>query len=133
MGQMWSDPVTETPRAGSTEIWNIFNLTGDAHPIHVHLVEFQVLSRQALLTDSAGNPLPQVDPSAPVEAPDANERPAYKDTVKTYPGKVTRIISKFDLPSNANVRRGDKLRYVWHCHILDHEDNEMMRPYDVIA
>ena len=130
---MWSDPVIENPKAGTVEVWNIMNLTGDAHPIHVHLVQFQVLDRQALLTDAAGNPLPQVDPNAPKLAPEANERPAWKDTIKTYPGTVTRIIAKFDLPAGTKAKPGDKFHYIWHCHILDHEDNEMMRPFDVVA
>lgn len=129
----WSDPVIEKPKVGDTEIWNIMNLTGDTHPIHVHLVQFQVLDRQALLADAAGNSLPQVDPAAPQLAPDANERPAWKDTVKCPPGTVTRIIAKFDLPSGTPTTPGQKFRYVWHCHILEHEDNEMMRPFDVVA
>ena len=68
-----------------------------------------------------------------LRAPEANERPAWKDTVKTYPGTITRVIAKFDLPESIPVPRGSSLRYVWHCHMLEHEDNEMMRPYDVIT
>jgi len=128
----WDDPVTETPKAGSTEIWSFLNTTGDIHPIHVHLVKFQVLNRQAFDANGylqnqrvvfAGIPKP----------PEANERPAWKDTVKTYPGTITRVIAKFDLPEGTQVTPGTALRYVWHCHMLEHEDNEMMRPYDVIA
>lgn len=139
LGLMWSDPVTENPKAGSTEQWNIYNLTGDAHPIHVHLVQFQVLNRQNILVDGAGNLIldkngkPQPDPASPPQPPAPNERPAWKDTIKTFPATITRIIAKFELPTGANVKHGDKVRYVWHCHILDHEDNEMMRPYDVIV
>jgi spore coat protein A len=129
----WDDPVIEAPRAGSTEIWNIMNLTGDTHPIHVHLVEFQVLDRQALQVDTGGNPIANVDTTAPRLAPHANERPAWKDTVKCPPGYVTRIIAKFDLPTGTPTTPGQRFRYVWHCHILEHEDNEMMRPFDVIA
>ena len=66
-------------------------------------------------------------------APESNERPAHKDTIKSYPGYVTRVIMRFDLPHGAQVSPGDELLYVWHCHILEHEDNEMMRPYKVIA
>jgi spore coat protein A len=66
-------------------------------------------------------------------APESNERPAHKDTIKSYPGYVTRIILRFDLPDGASVTPGEELLYVWHCHILEHEDNDMMRPYKVIA
>ncbi len=131
--QHWDDPVSEEPKAGTLEVWNLFNLTGDAHPIHVHLVQFQVLNRQALRTDADGNPLAEVDPQAPVLPPAANERLAWKDTVKTYPGFVTRIIARFELPKGTATTPGERFRYVWHCHILEHEDNEMMRPYDVVA
>jgi spore coat protein A len=62
-----------------------------------------------------------------------NERPAFKDTVKAMPGEVTRFITRFDLPSGTSARRGQKFRYVFHCHILEHEDNDMMRPYDVVG
>ncbi len=128
----WCDPVTEDPRAGSTEIWSFANTTGDAHPIHTHLVRFQVLNRQPFdvmqyLQNNklvfTGNPMP----------PERNERPAWKDTVKTYPGYLTRVIQKFDLPAGTPVSPGQEFRYVWHCHVLEHEDNEMMRPYNVIG
>jgi spore coat protein A len=65
-------------------------------------------------------------------APESNERPARKDTIKAYPGYVTRIIQRFDLPHGAPTTPGQELFYVWHCHILEHEDNEMMRPYKVV-
>jgi spore coat protein A, manganese oxidase len=126
----WADPVTETPRAGSVEIWRIINTTGDAHPIHVHLVQFQILDRQLFDTTQYPNRLVFTGPRV---TPPANERPAFKDTVKAMPGEVTRVIASFDLPSGTQVRRGDKFRYVFHCHILEHEDNDMMRPYDVVG
>ena len=128
----WSDPVTETPKAGSLEIWSFLNTTGDIHPIHIHLVKFQVLNRQAFDANSYLQNQKVVFTGIP-RAPEANERPAWKDTVKTYPGTVTRVIAKFDLPEGAQVAPGTALRYVWHCHMLEHEDNEMMRPYDVIV
>jgi spore coat protein A len=128
----WSDPVTETPKAGSTEIWSFANTTGDIHPIHVHLVKFQVLNRQPFDPASYLQNQKVVFAGAP-RAPEANERPAWKDTVKTYPGTITRVIAKFDLPEGTQVTPGTALRYVWHCHMLEHEDNEMMRPYDVIV
>jgi spore coat protein A len=69
----------------------------------------------------------------PRVTPPANERRAFKDTVKSMPGEVTRFISRFDLPRGTSARRGQKFRYVFHCHILEHEDNDMMRPYDVVG
>ena len=102
----WGDPVTEHPALGATEVWELRNLTPEAHPIHLHQVQFQVVGRQPL---------------------DGTERPAepweagLKDTVATFPGEITRIRATFNLPG----------RFVWHCHILEHEDNEMMRPYQV--
>lgn len=128
----WDDPVTEDPRAGSTEIWALANTTGDVHPMHLHLVRFQVVNRQPfdvrrfLATGQVqftNQPLPA----------EANEQNAWKDTVKTYPGYVTRIIQRFDLPPGTEARAGQRFRYVWHCHILEHEDNEMMRPYEVVG
>jgi len=128
----WDDPVSEDPKAGSIEVWSFVNATGDVHPIHLHLVQFQVLNRQAFDVKTylqtgklnfTGIPMP----------PEANERPGWKDTVKTYAGYVTRVIQKFDLPIEALASSAQEFRYVWHCHILEHEDNEMMRPYVVIA
>jgi len=128
----WEDPVIENPKAGTTEIWRILNTTGDAHPIHVHLVQFQILDKQPF--DSARYlATNQLVFTGAAAAPAPNERPAFKDTVNTMPGEVTRIIAKFDLPTGTKVRRGQRFPYLWHCHILEHEDNEMMRPYDVVG
>ena len=124
------DPVTESPRAGSTEIWRIINTTGDAHPIHVHLVQFKILDRQPF--DVTQYPGRLAFTGLRVRPP-ANERNAAKDTVQAFPGEVTRIIAKFDLPGGTHVDRGQRFRYVLHCHILEHEDNDMMRPYDVVG
>lgn len=126
----WDMPVTENPRAGSVEMWRIINTTGDAHPIHIHLVQFQILNRQPF--DPALYPDRLVF-TGPAVRPPADERPAFKDTVKSLPGDVTRLLMRFDLPSGTRLRRGEKLRYVYHCHILEHEENEMMRPYDVVG
>jgi len=93
-------------------------------------VQFQILNRQPFDVDQY--PANLVFTELPI-APDLNERPAWKDTVKTFPGEVTRIIAKFDLPTGTKVNPGEKFRYVWHCHILEHEDNDMMRPYNVVA
>jgi spore coat protein A, manganese oxidase len=120
-GKRWHDPVTENPVLDTTEIWSLVNLTDDAHPIHLHLVRFQILDRRPFdVTEYLVNKrIRYVGDAFP---PDANEA-GWKDTVKATPGAVTRIIIKFE---------GHAGRYVWHCHILEHEDNEMMRPYDVI-
>jgi spore coat protein A len=128
----WHEPITEDPKAGSTEIWSFINLTGDVHPLHVHLVQFQVLNRQAFDIPTYQQTGKLVFTGKPM-APEGNERPARKDTIKSYPGYVTRVIMRFDLPHGASVTPGQELLYVWHCHILEHEDNEMMRPYKVIV
>jgi spore coat protein A, manganese oxidase len=131
--QRWEDPITETPKAGSTEIWRIINKTDDAHPIHVHLAPFQVLDRQPF------QPVEDVDPNAPrtligppVPASD-DERFGLKDTVQSLPAQIVRILIRFDLPAGAAVIPGQTFRYVFHCHMLEHEENEMMRPFDVIG
>jgi spore coat protein A len=131
-GAHWNDPVMEKPRVGATETWNLINGTEDAHPVHLHLVQFQILGRRQFdkkLYESEGMLLNTGD----FVPPDPNERPAWKDTVKALPGFVTGIIAKFDLPSGTVSARGQKYRYVWHCHILEHEDNEMMRPFDLVS
>lgn len=158
-GQMWMAPISEFPRVGSTEEWVIANLTMDTHPIHLHLVQFQLVDRQDF--DAAGYmelwemingmvPLmhptfevpvgPFLSPNGPID-PEENEL-GWKDTIRMNPNQVTRIRVRFapqDVPSG-NVKPGENLfpfdpttepGYVWHCHILDHEDNEMMRPYKV--
>ena len=128
----WSDPVTENPTAGSTEIWSFANTTGDVHPIHVHLVRFQVLNRQPFDANVYLQTGKIQFTGMPIAA-ETNERPAWKDTIKTYPNYLTRVIQKFDLPPGTQVTPGKEYRYVWHCHILEHEDNEMMRPYTVVG
>jgi spore coat protein A len=134
----WSTPVTENPRTNTTEVWELYNVTTDGHPIHVHLVRFQVLNRQKFdlnLFQSTG----KIKFIAPPEAPGANERPAWKDVVKAFPGDpdngvglVTRIIQKFELPNGLSAPPQGVPPYVWHCHILEHEDNDMMRPYNLL-
>jgi len=98
--------ITENPAIGATEEWEIHNFTADAHPIHVHQVMFQVVSRQVM--------------GGAVRGPESWES-GYKDTVISYPGEITRIKAVYDIPG----------LFVWHCHILSHEDNEMMRPFCV--
>ncbi len=105
----WRSPLTETPSQGTTEIWEVWNFTGDAHPIHIHQVQFEVLGRQPMAggVSLAGSNLP-----LPAET-------GTKDTVTVYPGEIARVKATFQMPGLT----------VWHCHILEHEDNEMMRPY----
>ena len=121
-GKRWHDPVSENPVLDTTEIWELMNLTDDSHPIHLHLVRFQVLDRRPLNTGVYlyQNKLVYTGDAVP---PEPHEM-GWKDTVRATPGACTRIIVNFS---------GYPGRYVWHCHILEHEDNEMMRPYDVIA
>jgi spore coat protein A len=118
----WMDPVSENPALGSTEIWSLVNGTEDSHPIHLHMVRFQILDRRNFFVMNylRKRELKFTGPPVP---PDANEM-GWKDTVRAEPGMVTRIIVRFD---------GYPGRFVWHCHILEHEDNEMMRPFDVLA
>jgi spore coat protein A, manganese oxidase len=103
----WDAPITENPAVGTTEVWEMHNLTEDAHPIHIHEVLFEVVDRQPL----AGGP---------AQGPEPGET-GLKDTVIAYPDQTTRVRAHFD-------RAG---LFVWHCHILEHEDHEMMRPYRI--
>jgi FtsP/CotA-like multicopper oxidase with cupredoxin domain len=165
--------LTELPQIGSTEEWEIINFTADAHPIHLHMIQFQVMNRQVFddigytaayealfpvgaVIDGYGPPLdyntvnldgaiggnPAVGPFLgvnPIQPPLPQEK-GWKDTVLSYPGEVTRIIARWapqDVAVNG-VKPGQNLfgfdptygpGYVWHCHIIDHEDSEMMRPY----
>jgi len=116
---MWSEPpITETPYNGTIEIWELFNTTVDTHPIHLHLVQFQILDRAPFTGDPNGPDL-VIGQSQP---PDPNEM-GWKDTVRANPGEVTRIIARFGPFTGI---------YPWHCHIIEHEDHDMMRPYEVL-
>ncbi|GAA1760322.1 multicopper oxidase family protein [Agromyces humatus] len=118
----WEDPVTENPAVGSTEVWEFVNTTADAHPMHVHEVAFEVVDREGLVRD-AEDPEDIVVPFEPdgsVSGPEPWET-GFKDTVIAYPGQVTRVRATFVNPG----------QFVWHCHIVEHEDNEMMRPYRI--
>ncbi len=148
-GQKWSAPISELPTLGTTEEWVIVNPTADTHPIHLHLVQFQLVNRQAFqvkkyqtawMAAQGGMMPPLMNPTVPVDPtpylqgkiilPTLNEQ-AWKDTIQMRPGEVTRIRVRFAaqdgtaFPFDATSGPG----YVWHCHIIDHEDNEMMRPY----
>jgi FtsP/CotA-like multicopper oxidase with cupredoxin domain len=118
---MWADAVTENPGVGDTEVWELYNFTADAHPMHVHEIVFEVVNREALVLDGeTGEPVQPVQLSGNVRPPEAWET-GFKDTVIAYPAEVTRLRAKFDTPG----------QFVWHCHIVEHEDNEMMRPYRI--
>jgi FtsP/CotA-like multicopper oxidase with cupredoxin domain len=162
---------SELPNEGDTEVWEIVNLTADAHPIHTHLTQFQLLNRQNFnvnkyngayntafpggvfmpaygppLDYNTGNPRalggnPDITPflQGPAMPPNANEA-GWKDTVIMFPGQVTRFTVRYaptDKPINdPNLYypfdpNASGHGYVWHCHIIDHEDNEMMRPYAI--
>lgn len=158
-GQLWSDPVLETPVVGSTEDWYIVGMTAGSHPIHLHLVQFQVLGRHNFNVTAyerewtrVNGPLPLKHPpvTIPIEPfligepipPNENEL-GWKDTVIAHPGQVTRIRVRYapqDVPEGLS-QPGENYYsfdpavgagYVWHCHLLDHEDNEMMRPLKII-
>ena len=118
----WHMPVTENPVLDSVEIWSFINTTDDSHPIHLHLVRFQILDRRRFEPFFYTN-TGEIRYTGPVTPP-APEEAGWKDTVRADPKMVTRIIVRFE---------GYLGRYVWHCHVLEHEDNEMMRPYDVVA
>jgi spore coat protein A len=122
-GKRWHEPVSEKPVLGTTEIWEFLNLTDDAHPIHLHLVRFQILDRRPIEVSEYIYRNRKIVYRGDALPPDANEA-GWKDTVRATPGASTRIIVKFE---------GYTGRYVWHCHILEHEDNEMMRPYEIVA
>jgi FtsP/CotA-like multicopper oxidase with cupredoxin domain len=129
----WAQPITENPGVGDTEIWEIYNTTGDAHPIHVHLVHFDILDRRPFIADVIEQPVIQHNGAEGVgfrlenvslvgkKRGAADTEKAPKDMVMALPGEMTRIKMTFDKAG----------RYVWHCHILSHEDHEMMRAFHV--
>jgi spore coat protein A, manganese oxidase len=115
--RLWMDPVTENPAVGATEVWELYNATEDAHPMHIHEVHFELVNRQDILVDEDAETVQVTGSPSPPE-PWEN---GLKDTVIAYPGQVTRVRLRFDRPG----------QFVWHCHIVEHEDNEMMRPYRI--
>lgn len=143
----------EMPAVDTVEQWNIINTTGDTHPIHLHLVQFQLLGRQKfdvngfmavnypeLPDPEAAGVGPWPAPSADafsrgsLRGPDPNET-GWKDTVRANPGEITRLLVPFGAAAAAGVPFGNSFtgEYVFHCHILEHEDNEMMLRYQVVA
>jgi spore coat protein A len=130
---VFDDPISENPGVGDTELWEFYNTTADAHPIHMHLVDFRIVNRQKF----SGTLLPKTNSDGSQggvlqedsirllghpRVPQPGER-GKKDTAKMFPGEVTRVIAKFTRPGE----------YMFHCHIISHEDHEMMRPYYVGA
>jgi spore coat protein A len=132
----YTDAPTEIVTANSLEIWRIFNLTGDTHPIHFHLGNIQMMERQAFSVANyngtpkfMGNPIP----------PEPNEK-GWKETFRSNPGECTKLVVKFTIPPGLpfTIPESPRLRdsfgitgaaeYVYHCHILEHEDHDMMRP-----
>ena len=152
----WTTNQIEQPRADALEQWNLINLTADTHPIHLHLVQFRLRDRQpidaaAYLQQVFGTdmltpadigrgampyPAPWDDTTGPAVRPSPVEA-GWKDTIQAHPGMVTRIIVPFGRGAAPSVPFGARNRftgdYVWHCHILDHEDNEMMLPFRVLG
>ena len=116
----WIKPVTENPAVGATEVWEYYNATADAHPMHIHEVTFQVVNRQNIVVSENETVQVQVDATSAPTPAEAWEN-GWKDTVVAYPGQVTRLRMRF-------AQGG---QFVWHCHIVEHEDNEMMRPYRI--
>jgi spore coat protein A len=137
-GMHFDAPVTETPKVGTVEDWVFVNMTPDTHPMHIHLVTFQVVGRTPLdvaaYQKAHGGPsgVPGgIDPTSfatgKMEPPTPEER-GFKDTAKANPGYFTTIRAKFELPKGVEAPQ----TYVYHCHIVEHEDNDMMRPFTVI-
>ena len=116
----WDDGITENPQVGNTEVWELYNATADAHPMHIHEVLFQVVDRQPIVVDEENGTV-EIEPGSEPAPPEPWED-GWKDTVIAYPGEVTRVRMTF----------GPGGQYVWHCHIVEHEDNEMMRPYRIM-
>jgi spore coat protein A len=115
----WADPVSENPAVDTTEVWELFNTTGDAHPMHIHEIVFEVVEREGLVLDGDDVAIP-IQTDGVIAAREDGES-GFKDTVIAYPGQVTRVRAQFTTPG----------QFVWHCHIVEHEDNEMMRPYRI--
>ncbi len=133
LGRAYQGPATEVVAKNAIEIWQVINLTGDTHPIHFHLVNVQIISRQPFAVKSYNGGAPTF--TGPARPPDPNEA-GWKETVRMNTGEVTTVIMQFKLPTvpftvPASPRTGGN-EYVWHCHILEHEEHDMMRPLVVL-
>jgi spore coat protein A len=151
-GQEWMATTSELPKLGSTEQWIIVNPTADTHPIHLHLVQFQLVSRQMMDTAKYQTDWMTLNGGMPPYTGTVNElaiapylknkvqlatplEQGWKDTIQMNPGEVTIIQVRFAPTDGSGTYPFDATNgpgYVWHCHIIDHEDNEMMRPYQVV-
>jgi len=138
------DPKEEMYLEGRVEVWDIYNTTGDTHPIHFHVLNVQIVGRAPFAQAADGSPLNGFSPSGAFVPPDPDER-GWKETVRMDPGQITRVIMKIRLPPDPVVNvlgknrrvqvpkspRTGGFEYVWHCHILEHEEHDMMRPFVV--
>jgi len=148
----YMDPVTETPREGTSELWEVINLTDDNHPLHVHLALFAVLEQRSLRrvdefrdcmvrrNDARACGIDRHLAGGRRHAVPRQER-GWKNVFKVRPGAVTRMLVRFKPLSSADASPEESRfpfdattgpGYVYHCHILDHEDNEMMRPMKIV-
>jgi spore coat protein A len=130
-GLNYVDAPTEVYTDGQVVVWDIYNTTGDTHPMHFHLVNVQVLGRAPF--DNSNPSQLTFTPLTAFQAPDPNYA-GWKETVRVNPGEVTRVIMKMELPKGlpfaipTSPRFPGAHEYVWHCHILEHEEHDMMRP-----
>jgi spore coat protein A len=120
-GKSYDDPLSESVKLGSMEKWRFINATDDSHPIHLHMVQFQILERQGYDPIALRNKEIKLVGKSRKAPPNES---GWKDTAVVNPGEVLTIIVRFD---------GYKGLYVYHCHMLEHEDNDMMRPYEVVV
>ena len=138
------DFPTDVALANQVQVWDIFNTTADTHPMHFHLVNVEVLSRRAWAFNSAdGTPVLPLTATGPELPVDENEKSGncWRETVRMNPGEVTRVAMKFELPAGTpppsprllNTYGIKASEYVWHCHILEHEEHDMMRPLVVLT
>jgi spore coat protein A, manganese oxidase len=126
--------VTTKPAANAVEDWLLVNTTADTHPIHLHLVTFEVIDRRPFNV-AAYDPRTQAITYTGAAVPAAANENGRKDTVQAHPGQVTRIRARFELPDEGTIVLPpgvDNPQYVWHCHILEHEENDMMRAFEVV-
>jgi spore coat protein A len=151
-GQKWAAPISENPTVGSTEDWILVNPTSEAHPIHLHLIQFQLVQRQTFDVEAYTAEWTRLNGDPPLNhstvnvasldtyltgqptGPSASEQ-AWKDTITVYSGEVVTIRMRWTQQNGSpflfDATAGPG--YVWHCHLLEHEDNEMMRPYVVVS
>jgi spore coat protein A len=130
-GRLYLDPTTETSNLNDIEVWNIFNLTADTHPMHFHSVNVQILKRQPFRIVSG-----RFYAAGAARGPEPDEF-GWKETCKMNPGEMIQVVMKIELPAvpftvPASTRTGDN-EFVWHCHILEHEEHDMMRPFVIVG